>query len=370
MKNRFLTLLFTLPFLASAQSEYDDQVFEVRCDSVAIARQQLQSMMLIREFILESGYNPVTKLMMSEFNTFGQPTYMEKSPHFNVDYDFYGLSYKIQQRFEYNQQHWLSNYCYNYKKRVFCQQSEYNESGNITRLTSGSDSLYTSEIQMLWEAGKMVKATFKNSDGPETSYRRTINEAGKIAEYSSDAYRITYAYSQTGNEETTTIHTYLKDTLYRVNIKKDRTDKKNLVTYYAEFNHKRDTLSAMMATYDTYGNVTNYEGRSYRYDMGEWGEEPYAPDMGEDSQSPFKQTPEKQNKPKTAVKPEIEVEKLELVNVYSDQNLLTKRLLYRISPKGERTLMAIDRVIYEKEPLISKPWYVEEENEYGDYGDE
>lgn len=360
MKNRFLFLLFTLPFLASAQSELDDQVFEIRSDSAAIAQQQLQSMMLVREFVIEGGYNPITKLMISEFNTFGQPTYVEKSPHFNVDYDFYGLSYKIQERFEYNPQHRLSNYCYNYKKFTYCQQTEYDESGNITLLGSYSDSFDTNEIRMQWKAGKMVKVTFKDPVVSTNSSQRTFNEAGKIAEYRSDTYRVTYAYSQTGNEETTTIHTYLKDTLHRVNIEKSTIDK-DLPTYHAELNHKRDTMEVMIAAYDANGNVTAYEYRSYNYDSYE-EVEPYAPKSDNDAEAPKTNTLKQQNIP------EIQVEKLELVNVYSDQNLLTKRLIYRISPKGERTLMSIDRVIYEKTPLINKPWYVEEENENGDYG--
>lgn len=369
MKTLFLFLAFILPLLTFAQSDSEDEVFEIRSDSAAISRQQLQSMMLVREFVIEGGYNPITKLMISEFNAFGQPTYIEKSPHFSADYDVYMLSYKIQERFEYNPQHRQSNYCYNYKKLIYCQQTEYDEAGNVTRLASTSESFDTNEIRMQWKAGKMVKATFKDPFDTKNASQRTMNEAGKITEYRSDTYRVTYTYSQTGNEETTTIHTYLKDTLFQVNIIKKRTDK-DLPTYSAQLNHKRDTQSVLIASYDTYGNVTAYESRSYQYELLDEDPEmgrPYAPKQAEGAEAPQKLTPE--NKPKKKIDPDIQVEKLELVNDYSAQNLLTKRLIYRISPKGERTLMAIDRVIYDKEPLLVKPWFVEKENEYGEYGE-
>jgi hypothetical protein len=368
MKTLFLFLAFILPILTFAQSDSEDEIFEIRSDSAAIARQQLQSMMLVREFVIEGGYNPITKLMISEFNAFGQPTYIEKSPHFSADYDVYMLSYKIQERFEYSPQHRQSNYCYNYKKLIYCQQTEYDEAGNVTRLASTSESFDTNEIQMQWKAGKMVKATFKDPFENKIHSQRTMTEAGKIAEYSSDTYRATYTYSQTGNEETITIHTYLKDTLFRINVLKNRTDK-DLPTYSTELNHKRDTQSVLIASYDTYGNATTYESRSYSYELDEDSEMglEYAPKQAEGVETPQKLTPE--NKPKKKTEPDIQVEKLELVNDYSAQNLLTKRLIYRISPKGERTLMAIDRVIYDKDPLLVKPWYVEKENEYGEYGE-
>jgi hypothetical protein len=368
MKSLFLFLAFILPILTFAQSDSEDEIFEIRSDSAAIAQQQLQSMMLMREFAIEGGYNPITKLMISEFNAFGQPTYIEKSPHFSADYDVYMLSYKIQERFEYNPQHRQSNYCYNYKKLIYCQQTEYDEAGNITRIASSGDSFDTNEIHMEWKAGKMVKATFKDPFDTKNATQSTMNEAGKIAEYRSNRYRVTYTYSQTGNEETTTIHNYRKDTLFSVDVIKTRTDK-NLPMYYAQLNHKRDTQSVMIASYDTYGNATTYESRSYSYELDEDPEMglQYAPKQAEGVETLQKQTPE--NKPKKKTEPDIQVEKLELVNNYSAQNLLTKRLIYRISPKGERTLMAIDRVIYEKDPLLVKPWYVEKENEYGEYGE-
>lgn len=367
MKKRFLFLLVLLPVLTFAQSEHDDQLFEIRSDSAAISSQQVLSMILVREFNIESGHNPVTKLMTSEFNAFGQPVYTEKSPYFYVDYDFYQLSYRIQERFEYDPQHRLSNYCYNYKKRIQCQLTEYDKLGYITRIASYDDSPDTIEMLLQWQAGKMIRATFKDPIGYTSSLKRTVNEAGKITEYIAENYRTTYNYSQIGNEETTTVHTYFHDTLKNVYIQSVRSDK-NLLTYLAELNHKLDTLTTITATYDAQGNITAYENKSYSYEMDESGDVPPQSEPTRDARPPVERTSENQNKLK--IEPEITIEKLVIVNEYSDQKLLIKRLIYRISPSGERMLMAIDRVIYEKEPLLAKPWYVEDENEYGDYGDE
>jgi hypothetical protein len=367
MKKHLFVLLFILPLLAAAQTDKQDQIFEIRCDSAALARQQLQSMILIREFVMEQGLNPTTKLMMSEFNAFGQPTYLETSTNFSVDHDDYFASFKIQQRLEYNAQHRLSNYSSNYKANTQCNQIEYDEAGNMTRYVSGCDAAYATELLMQWKAGKMVKATIV--DPHETTYptQRNYNSAGKLESYRTNDRYFTYEYATTGNDERRTIKTHLKDTLYNVKIQQFTLDK-NLLTYSLSLSHKGDTLGLLAVSYDRNGNAIAYESRSYHYPSGLEPGIAYAPKKAEGPGTSPKTTTEDQSKPKTKPKPEIKVEKLELVNDYSTENLLTKRLIYRISPKGERTLMAIDRVIYEKEPLLVKPWYVEEENE--DYGDE
>lgn len=365
MKKHLFVLLFILPFLAAAQTDKQDQLFEIRCDSAALARLQLKSMILIREFVMEQGLNPTTKLMMSEFNAFGQPTYLETSTNFSVDHDDYFASFKIQQRLEYNAQHRLSNYSSNYKANTQCNQIEYDEAGNMTRYVSGCDAAYATELLMQWKAGKMVKATFIDAYKSDYPIERSMDSSGKIAAYRTNDRYVTYEYATIGNDERRTIKTYLKDTLYNVKIQQF-TLSNNLLTYSLSLSHKGDTLGFLTVGYDRNGNAIAYESRSYYYPSGLERGLAYAPKKAEGPGTSPKPTSEDQNKPKTKPKPEIKVEKLELVNDYSSENLLTKRLIYRISPKGERTLMAIDRVIYEKEPLLVKPWYVEPENDYGD----
>jgi hypothetical protein len=369
MKYFFFVLLFTLSFCSSAQTDKQDQVFEIRCDSAALARQQLQSMILIREFVMEQGLNPTTKLMMSEFNTFGQPTYLETSTNFSVDYDDYFASFKIQQRLEYNAQHRLSNYSSNYKANTQCNQIEYDEVGNMTRYVSGCDSAYATELLMQWKAGKMVKATFVDAYKSTYPIERSMNSAGKMAAYRTNDRYVTYEYATIGKDERCTIKMYLKDTLHSVNIRQF-TLNKHLSTYSLSLNYKGDTLGLVTVGYDSHGNAIAYESRNYHYPSGIEPGRDSRLKKGEGPGVSPKTTTEDQSKPKTKPEPEIKVEKLELVNDYSRENLLTKRYIYLISPQGERTLVAIDRVIYEKEPLLVKPWYVEKENDYGDYGDE
>ncbi len=354
MKNRLLSLLFLLPLVVFAQKNSDNGVFEVKCDSGALVRQKIQSMLLLREYVTEEGSNPVTKLMTSEFNAYGLPVYVEKSTNFGVGHSYFDVLTKTQQQLGYDSKQRLNSMCENKRGQILCQELEYDDDGNHIRVASYGGPTDTVEIFMQWKSGKMVKATYKNESGK--SVMRKMNEAGKMTEYRSDNYHLTYEYSTSGTEETTTMYLYLEDTLYSITVFKSQSDG-SLPTYFAGFDHKRDTLKLMMATYDVHGNVTSFESRDYS--------NRYYPEFDQEDDGPFKRTDS--NKPK--LKPEPMVEKLELVNVYSDQNLLVKRNIYRISTKGERELAAIDRLIYEKEPLSSKPWPVEEEGiEYWDEG--
>lgn len=353
---------FALTFNSGAQLVFDEAVSKIEFDSTLLAKNNYRSIHVFSEMIDDATYqyqdsaNYVLSRKREEIdlNSLGQIIYHRYT---NVYERSYALGDKETRhyKYEYDKEGRIILLCELADWRDNCVEFEYDNEGHILQLKNTGKNIRNELYEFTWENGKMV--TFKNSSDESDDYtsNRKFDEKGRIERV--DFNSTSYQYKYTENKEIlrTEISVYTNDSL----ISKVITDKRldfNVTTYLLSLNGNSDTLREVIISHDKNGNVT----KGYRADYSERYRYPY-------NQKPIPPVTIESAGGNIEMEQEVpgpRITEIEVDNIYS-KGLLVKRTIRELSDNSEKVII-VERVIYEKEPLILRSWPVELDEEYYD----
>lgn len=365
MHLKFRLLLF-ISFCANmswSQNYFGIELSKIQFDSVALVQLGVKSIHVYNENIQDASYQyqkpanyvMTTKRMEVEINESGQVKYQR---FIDPTERSYGLGDKTTTHLLYNYypDGKVKSLCELERWSDMCTEFTYDDEGHIVSIYNSGDRVINETYTFNWRDGKMIESSNTSERDEDYKSTRFFDDKGRISkvEFSNSSFE--YRYAERGNVLRTEIIMSSKDSITSrvINEKLVGLDR---ITYNLSLRGDGDTLSVLKLKYDEYGNPievynADYSNR-YRYP---YNQKPIPPVIIE---SPNEQIVVERELPEPLIR------NLKISNVYENE-LLIKRTIQEVSDDDEK-MYAIERVIYESEPLPLHSWPLELEEGNGEY---
>ena len=340
-----LSLITTNSF---AQQFYEQQMLKIHIDSTLIKNQGIKSMQMFQEIaekeLRDAEYSMMIKRLAIEFNSEGQRSYVKRLPA-DSHSRYFGGEECIHEKYKYDEYGNVTEYCTNQEYFNYCQNYTHDSDRNLTSLSVSGEHMDATELVFEWKRGKMVSVQVNGED--EEGNIREFNELGKVSKLVFDNFRQDYVYETNGDTLLTKVNTYRKDTLFEGHELK--TIKNQVISFY-QFNHNADTTKSYKAKYDDHGNAVWFQYIDFSDVIN--GPEPIYSPKSSDNQTTIHFS-----------QPKPTINQADIKNYYDNSGLLIKREVFNTNRKEDSYLSAIHYLIYDKAPLVSKPWPQEKKDD-------
>ncbi|TNE55268.1 MAG: hypothetical protein EP338_04715 [Bacteroidetes bacterium] len=341
---------FVLSFQAQAQDVENEVLSRLHFDSVQLMKNGYHSVHVYQDHLNdhspEGNFVLSRKRIEADYNDLGGLSY-KRSSNLVAMSDILGGRSTQYVSYEYDKKGRIKKSCSGDYRDSWCQHRSYDEEGRVIEVFNDGDYVINSRIRFEWKNGKMIRAINTDSEGKETFDDRSFDEKGRVAEVRHNRGRFTFDYVD-GKKYSTIIYTQYRDGKLnkRRVVKKLKTS--DAITFACELNAELDTLKKIEATYDDHLNLVSFKSSNYKELIEAKKSPPPVTIEGERGGSHRVEQSE--------LKPRIIL--YEVKNFYSEQGLLTKRVL---SGKGEDGQLDperqyVERIIFEKEYLSEKWW--------------
>lgn len=296
------------------------------------------------------------KRMEIAFNQQGLTTYMRYSP---LVTNFYGEPSPLGGRdtrffsFEYDESSRLTGQCEEANYGKHCTYTRYNDAGKVVSISYDAEHNDPITYTFDWDEDGILENV--SSYGMEDSkferffHHDTEGQLSRINFPNGNHMLFNYV------EENDTLTTY-HNTYYRDSLISNETQKKFISTgqlfYHMKMKSNGDTLFEKRMEYDVYHQITSI----YSFDQSERLNYLSRVKNTILDGEPFENIPE------------IEVIHCEISNYYEGELLIKRQIQFK-GADGEintESGVIVERIQYDQEPLPSKPWKYEEEEEMWD----